>query len=309
MPEISVVVPTFSGAPGLPELVRRIGDALEGRSHEIVIVNDASPDDTWEVLEKLAVEHPDLVAVDLLGNRGQALATLAGLAHATGEIAVTVDDDLQQPPEEIPKLLAALDAEPRWDAVVGTWPRDHGFVRSLGSWFHAFVDRIAHGTPKGFRHTSFRAMRRRMVEALLSHESRTPVLGPMLRQLSSQVHNVEVAHHDRAHGSSTITMRESVGRVISNLVHGTTQPLRWLSRVGFLTAFVALTLGVIFLVRWALGASPPPGWTSSFLATTFFGGIILLGIGLLGEYTGIVVREVRRPPRWSVRTVLRRDGD
>jgi len=309
MPHVSVVVPTFRGAESLGELLSRLRTTMADRGidHEVIVVNDASPDDTWDRLEKLAPEHPELVAVDLLGNRGQALATLAGLAHSRGDLVATMDDDLQQPPEELGKLLDALDAHPRWDAAVGTWARDHGWFRAFGSWIHAVVDKLSNGTPMTFRHTSFRVIRRRLVEALLDHQSRTPVLGPMLRQLSSEVHNVEVAHAERRHGTSTMTLRETLGRVVTNLIHGTTLPLRLLSRLGLLASVAALVLGSVFLVRWAVGSSPPPGWTSSFLATTFFGGILLLGIGLLGEYMSVVVREVRRPPRWSVRSVLRSD--
>jgi hypothetical protein len=93
--------------------------------------------------------------------------------------------------------------------------------------------------------------------------------------------------------------------VITNLIQGTTMPLKLLSRLGLLVAFVALAAALAFFIRWLLGVQTPPGWASVFLATLFFGGITLFGIGLLGEYTSVVIREVRRPPKWSVRSVLR----
>lgn len=309
MPELSIVVPTYRGAESVGELLDRIAATLRERdsNYEVIVVNDASPDDTWERLEGLAPQHPELVAVDLLANRGQAVATLAGMAHARGDLVATMDDDLQQPPEQLPVLLDALAANPRWDAAVGTWRRDHGIFRAAGSWVHAVVDRLAHGTPTSFRHTSFRVMRRPLVDALLAHETRTPVLGPLITQLSSQTHNVPVEHHDRKYGSSTITLRESITRVFTNLIHGTTLPLRLLSRLGLIVAFASLVVSLVFLIRWILGTDAPPGWTSSFLATMFFGGVILFGIGLLGEYTSVVIKEVRRPPKWNVRALLRRD--
>jgi glycosyltransferase involved in cell wall biosynthesis len=301
---LSVVIPTYRGAQALAELLDRLHTALAGVDYEVVVVNDASPDDTWERLEALAPLHPELVAVDLLANRGQALATLCGLAHARGDLVATMDDDLQHPPEELPRLLEALIAHPRWDAAVGTWPRDGGALRAVGSWFFARIDRIAHGTPKGFRHTAFRVMRRPLVDALLSHESRTPLFGPLLTQLSSEVHNLPVAHDARKHGSSTISLRAAASSVVANLIHGTTLPLRLLSRLGLICAGLALALAIIFLTRWALGADTPPGWASVFLAAVFFGGAALFGLGLLGEYIGLIIQEVRRPPRWSVRRVI-----
>ena len=296
MPFLSVVVPTYRGAPALAELLERLRRALAGVDYEVVVVNDASPDDTWDRLEALAPEHPELVAVDLLANRGQALATLCGLAHARGDLVATMDDDLQHPPEELPRLLEALEAHPNWDAVVGVWPRDHGPLRAAGSWLFARVDRLAHGTPRGFRHTAFRVIRRPLVDALLSHESRTPLFGPLLTQLSGEVHNVPVAHHPRRHGSSTISLRRAASSVRANLIHGTTLPLRLLSRLGVLCAAAAFVLALVFLVRWLAGADTPPGWASVFLATVFFGGVALFGLGLLGEYVGLMIQEVRRPP-------------
>ncbi len=305
MPFLSVVVPTYRSAPALAELLDRLRRAMAGVDYEVVVVNDASPDDTWDRLEALAPEHPELVAVDLLANRGQALATLCGLAHARGDLVATMDDDLQHPTEELPRLLEALAAHPGWDAVVGAWPRDHGPIRAAGSWLFARVDRLAHGTPRGFRHTAFRVIRRPLVDALLSHESRTPLFGPLLTQLSGEVHNVPVAHHSRPHGASTVSLRRAASSVRTNLIHGTTLPLRLLSRLGLLCAAAAFVLALVFLIRWLAGADTPPGWTSVFLATVFFGGVALFGLGLLGEYVGLMIQEVRRPPRWSVRRVMR----
>jgi glycosyltransferase involved in cell wall biosynthesis len=301
---LSVVVPTYRSGSVLAELLDRLRATLVGVDYEVVIINDASPDDTWERLEALAPHHPELVAVDLLANRGQALATLCGVAHARGDLVATMDDDLQHPPEELPRLLEALAANRRWDAVVGTWPRDDGFFRAAGSWLFGWVDRLAHGTPKGFRHTAFRVIRRPLVDALLSHESRTPLFGPLLTQLSSEVHNVPVAHDARKHGSSTLSLRAAVRQVSDNLIHGTTLPLRLLSRLGLFCAAAVLILGVVFFARWLAGAQTPPGWASVFMATVFVGGLTLFSLGLLGEYVGLIIQEVRRPPRWSVRRVI-----
>lgn len=300
------MVPSYRGADTLADLLERLDTTLTAVpiDYEVVVVNDASPDNTWERLEELSSQHSELVAIDLLGNRGQAFATMCGMSHARGRLVATMDDDLEQPPEELPKLLAALAENPRWDAAVGNWKRDQGIFRTLGSWVHAIVDRISHGTPLNFRHTSFRVMRRPLVDAILSHQTRTPILSPLIRQLSSQIHNVEVEHHPRRRGISTIGIRESASRVATNLIHGSTLPLKLLSRLGFFVALGSTVGATVVFVRWLLGVQTPPGWASSFLATMFFGGLLLLGIGLLGEYMAVIVKEVRRPPRWAVRQII-----
>ena len=305
--DLSVVIPTFRGGDSIIELLDRLDATLTPRGvrYEAVVVNDASPDDTWAVLQKEQPSRPHLVVIDLLRNHGQALATMCGLAHTRGALVATMDDDLQHPPEELATLLDALDSNPDWDAAIGWWPRgDQGFARDLGSWLHATMDRLAYGTPKGFRHTTFRLLRRAVVDAIIDHETRTPVMSPLIHQSASNVHNVEVEHHARPYGSSTFTVREGVSRVVTNFFQGTTLPLRLLSRFGLLTSVLAAIVGGFFLARWILGYQTPRGWASSFVATMFFGGAVLFALGLLGEYVSIIMREVRRPPRWSVRRTL-----
>ena len=301
--DLSIVIPTYGGRDSLGPLLQRLRATLEPREieYEVIIVNDSSPDDTWAVLTALSADHPELHAIDLLSNHGQPMATVCGLHHARGEWVATMDDDLQHPPEELPKLLDALAAHPDWDAVVGSWARDEAGWRNVGSWVHQYLDRIAHGTPKNFRHSGFRLMKRPAVRAIVEHETRAPVVGPLLKQTSSRVYNVEVSHDDREFGSSGFRVGEGVRRVLTNFLHGTALPLRIVSRFGMLCAVFSVLLGGFFLARWILGYETPPGWASTFLATVFFGGATLFGVGILGEYTHLVLLEARRPPRWNIR--------
>ncbi len=302
-PELSIVVPTYGSAAALPALLARLAEALAslGLSHEVVVVNDASPDGTWSVLQELAAWHPELVAVDLLHNQGQPLATLCGLSHARGRLVATMDDDLQHPPEELPKLVRALVAHPDWDAAVGSWPRDEGVLRDLGSALYGRLTRYTAGAPAGFRHSAFQVMRRPVVDAILEHPTRTPVVSSLLFDVTRRVHNVEVAHHDRPHGRSNFRFGVGAGMVLNELFKHTTLPLKVLCGVGLVAAAFATGLGSFYVARSVLGVETPPGWASTFLAVVFFGGVALFGIGLQGFYLALLLREVRRPPRWSVR--------
>lgn len=306
-PDLSVVIPTYNSASSLDILLDRLEAVLLRRniSFEIVLVNDASPDDTFAVLSKMIQDRPYLRVIDLQINHGQARATMCGLAYASGRLVATMDDDLQQPPEELPTLLDALETHPDWDAVVGSWKRDEGLLRNFGSWVHAAADRLAYGTPREWRHTTFRVMRRPVIDALVANETRTPVVTPLLRQVASRVHNVEVEHHDRPHGSSGFRMIHGVRTVAGNFLSASTLPLRALWVFGVLSSVVAFLVGLVYLVGWALGRlSPPPGFLSTFLIVTFFGGATLFGMGLLGEYMALIMREVRRPPRWAIRQII-----
>ena len=308
--DISVVVPTYKGAESLRELVERAQALFDERGlcGEVVLVNDASPDSTWSVISELSRDYAGVVGVDLLTNHGQARATLCGIAYARGRFIATMDDDLQHWPEDLGTLYDALQEHPDWDAVVGRWPRDHPeLIKRFGSWLHGTVDRRIQGTPKGFRHSSFRMMRRPLADALVEHETRTPVLSPLVVQLSNQVHNVEVRHSERKHGTSTISLSESIDRVLTNIIHGTTLPLRILARLGFAAAFSSAVAAAVSLGLWSVGTRGTPGWASVFLATTFFGGMTLIGIATIGRYLSVIVEETRGRPKWAVRRVAGAD--
>lgn len=305
-PELSVVVPTYRGQESLHELVSRLDKAIDvlDMTHEVIVVNDASPDGTWQVLETLASDHPEVRAIDLLTNHGQAQATLCGLAHARGQLVATMDDDLQHPPEEVPTLVRALLSNAEVDAVVGSWEHDSSLFRNLGSTAHALADRMANGTPRDFRHTGFRLMRRPVADALVANETRTPVIGPLLRQTTSRVVNVPVAHDERQYGESNYGFRDGIRIIATNFFKGSTLPLRVMSVLGIASAILAAAIAGVFLIRWMLGIQTPPGWTSSFLAIVFFGGVTLFALGLIGEYTRLIIQEVRRPPQWAIRAKL-----
>ena len=305
-PGVSVVVPTYGGHESLRPLVEQVSSTLRARgdSFEIVVVNDSSPDDSWALLHELTGEVPELRAIDLLHNHGQLSATMCGLAHARGRVVVTMDDDLQHPPDQILRLLDALAEHPEWDAVVGWWRRDEGLFRNLGSRVHGALDRLAWGTPKGFRHSAFRAMRRPVVDALVEHRTRHPIIGPLLRQTTNRVANVEVEHRDRPYGRSGFRFRTGVRWVVDNFLQGSTLPLKFLARFGLLAATTSAILFLVLVIRRLSGVPTLTGWTSLVLAITFFGGATLLGMGILGQYMHFIMREVRRPPRWAIRQEL-----
>jgi len=313
--ELSVVIPTYLGEQSLPLLIDRLSAQLGGMglSYEIIVVNDASPDGTWTVLQGLVEQYPHLTAIDLLGNKGQGPATLCGIEQASGELVATLDDDLQHPPEELPKLLGALEDNPSWDGVVGAWAPDGNWFRRFGTWLHGRVDRLAYRTPKGFRLTAFRLLRRPVVEALNYHRSNTVAINPLLLRVTPRIHNVEVEHHSQQKPSSSFSLTDATNRIFSNFIQGSTLPLRLMSALGFVISILSLLLGSFFVIRWITGTQSPPGWLSTFLATMFFGGTVLFSIGILGAYFLVLTRETRQIPRWSVRSVatspLRQDQE
>jgi dolichol-phosphate mannosyltransferase/undecaprenyl-phosphate 4-deoxy-4-formamido-L-arabinose transferase len=276
-------------------------EASVAGSFEIVLVNDDSGDETWEIIEKLAAQDRRVHGIDLLRNTGQFRALACGLAHSVGEVVVTLDDDLQHPPEEIPKLLDELDRHPELDAVVGEYgEKRHGIIRNLGTRIMAAIFSSAYGKPKDLKMGSFRALRRPVVDGMLAFGTIRPIPGALLLQTTRRISNVRVEHHARTRGASGQSLGSMIGSVLDNVLHSSTVPLRLMSAAGFLIAGVAAILLVFYLVRSIVG-SVLPGFTTLVLLTAFFGGTTLLAIGVLGEYVARLVAEATRPPKYIVR--------
>lgn len=304
-PDLSIIVPCYRSALSLDALVQSLDEVCEqnGWHHEIILVNDASPDATWEKIDEIASRNDHVVGVDLLNNHGQPMATMCGLSIARGALIATMDDDMEHRPDQLPVLVGRLVDDPSIDAVVATWPIERGGLRDIGTRIHSLADRLAWGTPKGFRHTAYRVMRPATREALVSSQTRSPIVGPMLTRLAGRVENVEIDNGVRAHGESGFTMRDGVRRVALNFSSGSTAPLKMMSLAGFALAAIGFLLGALFLARWAGGAESPAGWLSVMLAVLVIGGANLVAIGILGGYAEVIVREVRQSPRWSIRSI------
>ena len=303
-------MPCYRSGEWLPELTSRLSavldDAVDG-SFEIVLVNDGSGDATYATIASLAAADGRIFGIDLLRNVGQFRALVAAMDAASGEIIVTMDDDLQHPPEEIPKLLAALDADPDLDAVVGRYGsgKKHSRVRNVGSRLMDLIFRSSYGKPADLAMTSLRAMRRNVAEGMVSFGTARPVPNALLLQTTSRIANVEVEHQARPYGSSGQPFMRLVNSVFDNLINASTTPLRFISGLGLVTSFAALCLLVFYLLRSLTGAIDAPGFATIVLLIIFFGGAILLAIGVLGEYVSRLVSESVAAPRYLVRATTR----
>jgi len=305
---VSVVIPIYNEEANLPELVRRcveVGRSLE-RGFELVLVDDGSKDGSRQMLTAAAERDPaHVVAVLLNRNYGQHAAVMAGLAQARGDVVITLDGDLQNPPEEMPKLLAAIDAG--HDVVGGVRRRrmDTWFRRTASRTMNRIMARIT-----GVYITDYgcmlRAYRRDIVDAILASGERSVYVPALGNSFAGHLTEVTVEHAERRAGESKYRLSSLLNLYFDLLVGTTTAPLRLLSFVGTASAFAGLAFGVLlFVLRFVYG----PGWAAEGVFTIFavlfiFLGVQLLGMGLLGEYIGRISRDVQRRPRYLVHEVV-----
>lgn len=303
-PALSVVIPVYNSSGCLPELLRQLVDVLDqrGRSYEIILVDDDSPDDSWATIRRELPLYPKVRALRLMRNGGQARATLCGLEHARGDTVVTMDDDLQHPPDELPKLLDALAADAEVDCVFGVFDRkEHAGYRNLGSSIVQLTNARVFGLPRDVRFTSFRVMRRALAEAASRHRTGNPALAAILADCTSRFACVPVRHAPRFAGRSGYTLARQMRLAWDYICSVSMLPLRVSSALGFAACLFSAVLVVVTLVRYFAHQIGVPGWTTVVILVSLFAGVTLLTLGVMGEYLVRVLREVRGAPRYIVR--------
>ena len=302
--DLSVVIAVYRGRTSLPHLVDRLSAVLRPLklSYELVLVDDASPDGAWETISDLQAAHPDdIVAIELMRNFGQHNALMCGLRHARGRYIVTMDDDLQHPPEEIPKLIETIECTGA-DVVYGVPDhRKHRRWRNLGSVLVTAFYRLVFKTR--VQPSAFRIMRREVVEAILSYNLNYTYIDGLLAWNTQQIGQVTVEHHPRANGRSGYSLRKLLVLAMNLFTNFSLLPLQLVSLAGFLAAMGGFATGAYYLGQFLFAQIAVPGYASTIVAILVLGGLQLLALGIIGEYLGRVHLNINRKPQYTVRQV------
>ncbi len=307
--EFSVVVPVYNSEQTLEPLVRRIGEVFSGlgRSYEIVLVDDGSRDNSWRVIEALHDQGEPIRAFRLMRNHGQHCALKCGLDYCRGCYAITIDDDLQHPPEEIPKLIGALESDPEVDVVMGKYERKkHSAFRNAGTWLQGRLQRIIFNKDPGLALTSFRIINRAVLGEICKARHARPRIGLIILSITTRIKNVPVQHQPRSQGQSGYTLRRLVSDTLDSILNYSSLPLRMMSWLGLGSAAVSLLVGIYFLVKKLVGQITVSGFTSTILVVLFTGGVILFSFGLVGEYLERIVSQQMISAQYHIRTELPR---
>ena len=308
-PTVSVVIPVFNEAQNLEELITRCLDACGqlGRSFEVILVDDGSRDNSADIILKTARQRPgDIVAVILNRNYGQHAAVMAGFKESTGDIVVTLDADLQNPPEEIPKLVNKI--EQGFD-VVGTVrvPRRDTLFRRMASFTINKIAQESTGVKMRDYGCMLRAYRRHIVDTMLACPERSTFIPILANSFAGSTAEIEVGHERRSRGTSKYGLWKLISLQFDLMTSMTTFPLRLLSVLGSLISVLGMGFGgVLLIMRLRYG----PGWAAEGVFTLFailfiFVGAQFVAMGLLGEYIGRIYHDVRARPRWFVQKVVR----
>jgi glycosyltransferase involved in cell wall biosynthesis len=301
---LSFVVPVYRGARTVGAVVDAIAQLRIVGGHEVVLVNDGSPDDSAAVCRALTLRADlPVTLVDLSRNVGEHNAVMTGLRYARGEHVITIDDDLQNPIDEALRLYEHTRAG-GWDVVYTRYAvKRHAAWRNLGS---RFANRVADwllDKPRGLYLSSFRCLSAFVVRNVIRYDGPFPYVDGLILQVAGRIDSIEVAHAARGEGRSNYTLRRLTRLWLNLFVNFSVKPLRVATGIGLVFVVVGVVGAVAVLVE-AIAGGTPAGWASLMAATLVLAGVELLVLGVLGEYLGNLVLAINRKPQAVVREVV-----
>jgi undecaprenyl-phosphate 4-deoxy-4-formamido-L-arabinose transferase len=302
---VTIVIPVYNGARTIEPLADRLIAVLTTNALQIVLVNDGSPDNSDEVCRSLCQRHPAIITyVRLAKNFGEHNAVMAGLRHARGDYVVIMDDDFQNPPEEVTRLIDHACTH-EYDVVYSFYPRkQHHWFRNLGSRFNDWVATFMLNKPRDLYLSSFKCLSRFAVGEIIKYTGPYPYLDGLALRCTRNIGTIEVRHEPRREGQSSYTFRKLVRLWLNMFVNFSVMPLRVSTLMGLLFSGFGFLMGLWVIVEKILEPEMQAGWASVIVAIVVFSGVQLLMLGLVGEYLGRLFLSSNQTPQYVVREVL-----
>ncbi|SEC67966.1 undecaprenyl-phosphate 4-deoxy-4-formamido-L-arabinose transferase [Rhizobiales bacterium GAS188] len=290
-PTLSIVIPVYRSAPILPKLTATISEALGDTEYELILVNDCGPDDSWRVIRELAAKDKRVRGINLRRNVGQHNAIIAGLNFASGDIVVTMDDDLQHSPHDIPALCRSL--ADGYDVCYARFgQRQHARWKSFGSRFNDKLASILLGKPKDIYLSPFRAMSRPVRDEIVKYAGPTVYLDGLILSITRAVTEVRVTHNERLSGDGNYNLRRSISLFLRMFTGFSIAPLRVASLAGAALSGLGFLFAIYLILQRFMSNALPAGWASILVTSLILGGVQLLALGIIGEYVGRIYMHV-----------------
>ncbi|MGB5953382.1 MAG: glycosyltransferase family 2 protein [Ornithinimicrobium sp.] len=303
----SIVMPVYNSSQIVATTIDRVVEVFTtaGLTFELICVNDGSPDESWAVISERAASIPGVIALDLMKNYGQHYANLAGLIESTGDYVITLDDDLQNPPDQALLLIETV-IRGGHEVVFGQFEQKqaHG-VRRIGSLLIGQINRRIFAQPANLTVSNFRILRRDVVDRIVSSRTAYPYITGQALMASRDRANVMVRHDPRPSGKSNYNLTRIIGLVLTILFSYSSWPLKAAALLGFAISGLSFLLGGFLIARALLTETIVPGWTSIMVLMSIFAGVIIALLSMIGEY---VVRTLNTVSRDSSFHVVRRVG-
>ncbi len=311
MNKLSFVIPCYGSETTIEIVVNEIIQTLRqrpGYEYEIILVNDCSPDRVWEHICALALADSHITGVNLAKNFGQHAALMAGYRHCTGNLIISLDDDGQTPASELFALVDKM--KEGWDVVYASYDHKmHSGFRNFGTWMNEKMTESLIGKPKGLKVTSYFIMRRFILDEILRYQNAYPYIEGLIFRATTRIANVPVTHHSRLVGESGYTFKKLLSLWFNGFTAFSVKPLRIATLCGTFSAFLGFCYGLYVIIRKLVDPTIEMGWSSIIASIFFLGGLILVMLGLIGEYIGRIYISINSAPQYVIRETVHTDAD
>jgi len=302
----SVVIPVYKSANIVGDTIDQTVAFFEKHNlnYELILVNDGSPDQSWKILRQKAGTNAKIVAINFLRNYGQHTAVFCGLQQSTGDYVITMDDDLQNPPEEILHLIEK--SKEGYDLVFGQFRvKQHAGYRRLGTLLIGEINQRIFHKPENLVLSNFRMIRRDVVDRMCDYQTGYPYIPGLALMFSANPANVMVEHKPRPVGKSNYNLLKIVELVMRILFNYSSYPLRLVSFIGGMIAGLSFLLGIYFLIKALFIGTSVQGWASVVVLLSFFNGVVILILSMLGEYTIRLLQQTSRTQSYYIKEMVR----
>lgn len=298
--KLSICIPVYNGADTIVPLLESLDKVFSGIDKEVVLVNDGSRDSSADVCKSLFKEYSYVKFINLRKNSGEHNAVMCALNYCTGDYAAIIDDDLQNPPEEIFKLLEEI--QKGYDVVYAKYHiKRHHWFRNFGSKINDIFATWLIGKPKNLYLCSFKIINRAMIDELKKYKGPFPYIDGLLLRATNNVSSVYVEHKARMQGKSNYTLGKLLNLWLSMFINFSIKPMRFITVTGILISALSLVLAIVFIVEKMLRPTTVSGWTSIIVLILFFGGLQSTFLGIIGEYIGKNYLDQNGTPQWVVK--------
>lgn len=303
---VSVVIPCYNSEHMIAHVVEQVlaeFDRIEGYDCEFVLVNDCGGDGTFGVIRELAKRYPNVHGVDLMRNFGQHNALMCAMNYTKGDLVLGMDDDLQTHPSQIPIMLKAME-EHDYDVLYGVYPtRKVSAIKQFTHWLNKVSSQVLLNRPKGIQSSNFWLITRAVCDEVIKYRTFNPFVDAIFYRTTHNIGNVQIEHHEREMGSSGYTFSKLV-RLWLAYWNFSTVPLHIASIIGAASAAIGFIAGFVTVIRKLLDPTIPMGWSSLVCIMLFFFGMVLLALGIIGEYLGKALLAINETPQYIVRSTV-----
>ena len=308
-PAISIVVPVYNSEECVLEFNKAVQQAFAGfDSYELILVNDKSTDHSWERILEVCSLNSKITGISLRKNAGQDGAILAGLRMIKGEFVVIMDDDLQHAPADIFKLYE--ECRKGYDVCYAHFPekKQKGW-KNLGSWLNGKISEKLLEKPREIYLSPFKIIKREVIDEVIKYSGPYPYIDATILTVTSNLTQISIEHHDRSKGNSTYSFWRSFFVFVNHVTNYSAYPLKLVTVTGFITAIAAFIFGLVDFILYVLGLTTRvEGWITIVVLLVFFGGLILMSLGLLGVYIGRIFISVNSKPQYTIDKVVKQNN-